>query len=141
MSKFKDQHPFEQRQNEALRVRLRYPNKTPVIVERDASARDDVPDLEKTKFLIPNDYTMGQLMFIPPAQPRPGALSLTNALFLCEQNDSPCRRAGVERLRHPPRCGLVSVRDVRRRELVRRAQRSCGLTDLWRGCLTSDALC
>eukprot|EP00697_Spironema_sp_BW2_P000808 gnl/Spiro4/11085_TR5875_c0_g2_i1.p2 gnl/Spiro4/11085_TR5875_c0_g2~~gnl/Spiro4/11085_TR5875_c0_g2_i1.p2 ORF type:complete len:130 (+),score=50.27 gnl/Spiro4/11085_TR5875_c0_g2_i1:104-493(+) len=83
MSKFKDQHPFEQRQNEALRVRLRYPNKTPVIVERDASARDDVPDLEKTKFLIPNDYTMGQLMFIVRShlRNRDQALSPSQTLY------------------------------------------------------------
>ena len=36
---FKDQHPFEQRKSEAQKIRDRYPDRVPVIVEKSPHSK------------------------------------------------------------------------------------------------------
>ncbi|XP_052112339.1 autophagy-related protein 8C-like [Arachis duranensis] len=52
-SSFKMEHPIERRQAEASRIREKYPDRIPVIVER--AEKSDVPEIDKKKcieFLI-----------------------------------------------------------------------------------------
>ena len=58
---FKMQHSFDKRQVESDRIRQKYSDKIPVVIEKSDSA--DVPELDKTKYLVPEDLTIGQFMF------------------------------------------------------------------------------
>ena len=60
-SKFKQQNTLEERKNETLKIMKKYEDRIPIIVER--SARTDLPDVEKNKYLVPNHLTIGQFIF------------------------------------------------------------------------------
>ena len=62
MFKFQKTHPFERRKNESSRIRKKYPDKIPVIVEN--SPRSDVPLIDKSKYLVPADLTVGQFVYV-----------------------------------------------------------------------------
>jgi len=47
MAPFRLEHPFERRQAEAERIREKYPDRIPVIVEK--AERADIPDIDKKK--------------------------------------------------------------------------------------------
>ncbi|KZV16498.1 autophagy-related protein 8C [Dorcoceras hygrometricum] len=49
-SSFKLEHPLERRQAEASRIREKYPDRIPVIVER--AERSDIPDIDKKKIKL-----------------------------------------------------------------------------------------
>ncbi|XP_074645692.1 gamma-aminobutyric acid receptor-associated protein-like 2 [Tubulanus polymorphus] len=60
--KFKEENTFEQRRSEATKIRQKYPERIPVVVEKDQ--RSDIQDIDKRKFLVPNDITVAQFMWI-----------------------------------------------------------------------------
>lgn len=62
MFQFKKNHPFDQRKSEATRIRLKYDDRIPVIVER--APKTDIIDLDKHKFLVPKDLTVGQFVHV-----------------------------------------------------------------------------
>ncbi|PHT77239.1 Autophagy-related protein 8C [Capsicum annuum] len=49
-SSFKLEHPLERRQAEAARIREKYPDRIPVIVEK--AERSDIPDIDKKKLVF-----------------------------------------------------------------------------------------
>ncbi|WJZ99317.1 hypothetical protein VitviT2T_017770 [Vitis vinifera] len=59
---FKMEHPLERRQAEAARIREKYPDRIPVIVER--AEKSDIPDIDKKKYLVPADLTVGQFVYV-----------------------------------------------------------------------------
>jgi len=59
---FKDQHPFEKRKVEAERIRRKYPDRIPVIAEK--AEKSDIPDIDKKKYLVPADLTVGQFVYV-----------------------------------------------------------------------------
>ena len=59
---FKMLHSLEKRKQEATRIREKYPNKIPIILEKSDSA--DIIDVDKHKYLIPEDMTIGQFMYL-----------------------------------------------------------------------------
>ena len=74
---FKKKHAFDKRKEESERIRAKYPNRIPVIVEKNP--RSDVPQIEKMKYLIPSDFVVAQ--FIAQIRSRI-KLSPEKALFL-----------------------------------------------------------
>jgi len=60
---FKKQYSFDERFNESKRVLEKYADRIPIICEK-AFNRSDLPSLDKSKYLVPLDYTLGQFMFI-----------------------------------------------------------------------------
>lgn len=62
MSKFKEQNKFERRSAEASRIRSKYPDRIPVICER--GNEKNIPELDKAKYLVPADLTLGQFVYI-----------------------------------------------------------------------------
>ncbi|KAJ3111335.1 ubiquitin-like protein atg8 [Phlyctochytrium bullatum] len=48
-SKFKDEHPFEKRKLEAERIRQKYPDRIPCIVEK--AEKSDIATIDKKKYL------------------------------------------------------------------------------------------
>ena len=59
---FKSQISFKIRQEESQRIMNKYSRRTPVIVEKAKNCELD--DIDKKKFLVPNDLTMSQFIYI-----------------------------------------------------------------------------
>ncbi|CAA7400109.1 unnamed protein product [Spirodela intermedia] len=59
---FKDEFTFEERLQESKDIISKYPNRVPVVVER--FSRTDLPELEKKKYLVPREMTVGQFIRI-----------------------------------------------------------------------------
>lgn len=41
---------------------IKYPNRVPVIVQKSEHCKT-VPDIDKTKYLVPHEYTLGQFVY------------------------------------------------------------------------------
>ena len=52
---YKEHHPFKYLKKEGENIRKKYPDRVPEIVEKAPKAR--VPDLDKSKYLVPSDLT------------------------------------------------------------------------------------
>jgi len=59
---YKSDYPFEKRKAEGEKIRRKYPDRVPVIVEKAPKAR--IGDLDKKKYLVPSDLTVGQFYFL-----------------------------------------------------------------------------
>ena len=85
MSKsFKEEHPLEKRKAEAERIRAKYPDRVPVICEK--ADRSDIPDIDKKKYLVPADLTVGQFHYVIRKRIK---LAPEKALFLFCSNSIP----------------------------------------------------
>ncbi|KAI8791269.1 gamma-aminobutyric acid receptor-associated protein-like 2 [Biomphalaria glabrata] len=60
--KFKEEHTFEHRKLESGKIRTKYPERIPVIVEKDAKSQ--IATIDKRKFLVPSDISVAQFMWI-----------------------------------------------------------------------------
>jgi len=60
---FKSSHSFEDRCAESARIREKFPGRIPVIVERSLRSTN-VPPLDKVKFLVPGDLSIGQFIYV-----------------------------------------------------------------------------
>eukprot|EP01003_Olkasia_polycarbonata_P006902 NODE_761_length_706_cov_1107.564688_g693_i0.p1 GENE.NODE_761_length_706_cov_1107.564688_g693_i0~~NODE_761_length_706_cov_1107.564688_g693_i0.p1 ORF type:complete len:124 (-),score=18.81 NODE_761_length_706_cov_1107.564688_g693_i0:262-633(-) len=61
-SKFQGENTVEKRKSESQRIRQKYPDRIPVICEKvDGS---DIPDIDKKKYLVPNDLNVGQFVYV-----------------------------------------------------------------------------
>ncbi|KAF7805792.1 arogenate dehydratase/prephenate dehydratase 1, chloroplastic-like [Senna tora] len=83
-SSFKMEHPLERRQAEAARIREKYPDRIPVIVER--AEKSDVPEIDKKKYLVPADLTVGQFVYVVRKRIK---LSPEKAIFIFVKNILP----------------------------------------------------
>ncbi|GMY17133.1 autophagy-related protein 8i-like [Fagus crenata] len=74
----------EQRYEESRDILAKYPNRVPLIVER--YSKSDLPEMEKKKFLVPRDMSVGQFILILS-----GRLCLApgKALFVFVKNTLP----------------------------------------------------
>lgn len=61
---YKSKHPLIERVQEARRIREKFPGRVPVIVEKANGSRSDIPDIDKNKFLVPVDLTVGQFIYV-----------------------------------------------------------------------------
>ncbi|CAH1445788.1 unnamed protein product [Lactuca virosa] len=61
---FKLEHPLEKRKSESSRIREKYPDRVPVIV--DKAEKSDIPDIDKKKYLFPVDLTIGKFVYVVP---------------------------------------------------------------------------
>jgi GABA(A) receptor-associated protein len=82
---FREQHPFEVRAAESIRIRDKFPGRVPVIVERGLRSKT-VPTIDKHKFLVPGDLTLGQFTYVIRTRIH---LSPESALFLFVNNSLP----------------------------------------------------
>lgn len=62
MQDFRNQYSLEQRTSAAVSIKEKYPDRIPVIVEKQVGS--SIPDIDKRKFLIPFDFTIGQFLHI-----------------------------------------------------------------------------
>jgi GABA(A) receptor-associated protein len=60
---YKAIRPFDVRKAESARMRAKYPDRVPVIVER-APNNESIPHIDNTKYLVPYDLTVCQFVFV-----------------------------------------------------------------------------
>merc|ERR1712097_22109 len=59
---FQEEHPFEKRAEEAEKIRKKHPDRIPVICERAAGS--DIPEVDRKKYLVPQELTVGQFVYV-----------------------------------------------------------------------------
>ncbi|KAL1372944.1 hypothetical protein HN51_002993 [Arachis hypogaea] len=81
---FKEEFTFDERKKESTSIIVKYPDRVPVIIEK--YARADIPTLDKKKYLVPRDMSVGQFIHILSGRLRmkPG-----KALFIFVKNTLP----------------------------------------------------
>lgn len=62
MSKFKETNSFDKRKLESTKIRNKYPDRIPIICER--GDKSDIPEIDRNKYLVPADLTLGQFVYI-----------------------------------------------------------------------------
>eukprot|EP01147_Barroeca_monosierra_P001917 gene1917-5006_t len=62
MASFKEQFSLQQRIDQADRIKLKYSDRIPVIAER--YKKSNLPDIEKKKYLLPDDLTVNQFQYV-----------------------------------------------------------------------------
>ncbi|KAJ0236713.1 Autophagy-related protein 8f [Hirschfeldia incana] len=83
-SSFKEEHDLEKRSAEAARIREKYPDRIPVIVEK--GEKSDIPTIDKKKYLVPADLTVGQFVYVIRKRIK---LSAEKAIFIFVDNVLP----------------------------------------------------
>jgi len=92
ISQFKTDTPFEQRCHESSVIRRKYPNRIPIIIE---SQSKDLPQLENSKLLVPDNITIAQFMVIVRKKIK---LNNKQAIFLFINNTLPANSAVLKDL-------------------------------------------
>ena len=59
---FKEAHTQEHRKSESTRILTKFPDRIPVICER--APKSDIPNIDKNKYLVPSDLTVGQFVYV-----------------------------------------------------------------------------
>merc|ERR1712111_212097 len=78
---YKEEHPFEKRRSEGEKIRRKYPDRVPVIVERAPKAR--IAELDKKKYLVSLRPDRGSVLFPHPEKGVASARGRT--ILLCKQ--------------------------------------------------------
>ncbi|KAI9123263.1 hypothetical protein K1719_006152 [Acacia pycnantha] len=81
---FKNEFTFEERLKESQSIAAKYPDRVPVIIEK--YSRTDLPELDKKKYLVPRDMSIGQFIHILSSRLR---LPPGKALFIFVKNTLP----------------------------------------------------
>ena len=81
---FRDEFTFEKRKAEADKIRAKYPDRVPVIVEKTMGSNID--PIDKKKYLVPGDLTIGQFVYVIRKRIK---LSQEKAIFLFINNTLP----------------------------------------------------
>lgn len=82
---FKKKYSFEERESESKKIRDKYPDRVPVIVEPADQSR--LNKIDKTKFLVPEDLTVGNFLSVIRKRIQ---LTPEQALFIFVDNTLPC---------------------------------------------------
>ena len=92
---FKNKHPFDKRKSEATRIKKQYSDRIPVIVEQGTESK--LPPLDKKKYLVPGDITVGQFIFVIRKRIR---LRPEEAIFMFVNNCLPATASLMSKLYH-----------------------------------------
>lgn len=84
VSDYKSKYSYEHRKKEAIHIKSKYPDRIPIIVEKQKGS--NIPFLDKSKFLVPLDLTVGQFIFIIRKRLE---LKPEQAIFLLANNTLP----------------------------------------------------
>ena len=90
MIHFKDKFSFEQRKNEASSMIRKYPNRYPVIIEKDPNEKR-LPNLDKYRYMVPGEFTIGTILNeVRKRLVKKGGISQQDAIFLFVNKKIPC---------------------------------------------------
>merc|ERR1712216_424692 len=62
LQRFKDEHTFEKRVEEADKIRKKHPDRIPVICEKAEGS--DIAEIDRKKYLVPQELTVGQFVYV-----------------------------------------------------------------------------
>ena len=94
-SSFKNKHLLENRLIESNKIRLKYPDRIPVIVEKKENSQ--ILDIDKNKFLVPYDLTLSQFVYVIRKRMK---LAPEMAIFVFIQNQIPTQHVLMTELYH-----------------------------------------
>ena len=75
---------FNERCSDSMKIREGNPGKIPVIIEK--ISKSDLPNLDKNKYLVPDDFTVAQFLIILRNRMR---ISHEKSIFLVVKNTIP----------------------------------------------------
>ena len=87
---FKSKHSFEKRKEESSKIIIKYPERIPVICEKAQGT--DAPEIDKKKYLVPKDITVGQIVYIIRQRIKLGP---EQALFIFVNNIIPATSSSI----------------------------------------------
>jgi GABA(A) receptor-associated protein len=61
---YKAKNPLIDRIKESNRILTKYPDRIPVICEKNVNASRDCPTIDKNKYLLSRDTTVGQFIYV-----------------------------------------------------------------------------
>ena len=76
---YKKEFSFDKRKEESGKILNRYPDRIPIIVEKGQKKSKDIGDIDKKKYLVPCDLTVGQFQYVIRKRIK---LSAQKALFI-----------------------------------------------------------
>jgi GABA(A) receptor-associated protein len=90
---FKENNPYNKRIYESGKIMMKYPERTPCIIEKKEGS--DIPSVDKNKYLVPSDLTMGQLLYVIRKRIQ---LSPEKAIFVLVGDKIPCSTSSVSQV-------------------------------------------
>ena len=81
-SRYKSNYSFDQRLNESKRVLTKYPDRIPIICEK-LYGQKNLPEIDKNKYLVPYDLTLGQFIYVIKKRMK---INADEAMFLFVNN-------------------------------------------------------
>jgi len=85
-SSFKNQYSLQERLNESKRVLTKYPDRIPILCDKAKNTSRDCPYIDKKKYLVPRDLTIGQFLYVVRKRLK---LPSEKALFISIGNSIP----------------------------------------------------
>ena len=61
---YKERKSLEERKKETDDILKKYPDRIPCILEKSIGNSNELPNIDKEKFLVPGDLRMSQFMFV-----------------------------------------------------------------------------
>lgn len=83
---FKKKNSFENRLNQAQNIINKFPSRIPIIVEIHPSSKSSIPPLDKSKYLVPQELTVGQFVYVLRKRMK---LNAERAIFIFFNNELP----------------------------------------------------
>lgn len=80
---FKKKYSFDNRLEQSRNIMEKFPTRIPIIVEIHFSSKGKMPPLDKTKYLVPQELTVGQFVYVLRKRLK---LSPEKAIFIFFEN-------------------------------------------------------
>jgi GABA(A) receptor-associated protein len=93
LSEFKKKNSIDKRIKESNKIRAKYEDRIPIIVEK--SSKSKLQDIDKNKFLVPETLTIGQFLYIIRKRVK---LNSNDALFIFINNILPCTSSCISNI-------------------------------------------
>ena len=81
MNEFKKLNDFDKRKGESEHIIRKHPERIPIVVCKNCG--DDLPDIDKQKYLVPKEMSIGQFMYVIRKRIK---LDASQALFIMVNN-------------------------------------------------------
>tara|TARA_B110000211_G_C14032913_1_gene533064 strand:- start:55 stop:405 length:351 start_codon:yes stop_codon:yes gene_type:complete len=90
---FIENFSFEKRLYESIRIKNIYPNRIPVIVEKNKDS--DIINIRKNKYLVPQDLTISQFLYVIRKRIK---LTDEQSIFIFIGNKIPCPHSLIKEI-------------------------------------------